>query len=494
MLKRLQRRYKSLASVKENKEKGGFELLFVLLLFVLVSGIVIATVTYLENAEARTQQRDIELETAQQEEQVFAACVRTQSNGNYTIAQLISGGFLPQGYPKITPVGNAFICDNYTVNSSSGSNKGYIVTWNGIPTNVPLTRNSSGVVSNTELQNFTQSIASIMQAALVGSPNTNVGVVPANINNSNQNPNLYIVNQNYIINMHGLLYPESYPLPVIVGGMYNNVGGSASTGASTTSLTSGTQTGTSGGLSFPNGTSSFPTQSGNTINANGSVILSNGQTVQGTLLGNSITYVNASGTTVNYTFSNVNNSSGYTRTLELGTTYEWSCAAGPWGSSQSCAAGGASSYGGQWIWGASDGVSGTNQSGYYVMDNQFNNTTGAPITATLTFSADNFGWVWLNGQQVASAVNPNGNNWQVATTATITLPIGINTISFLVLNQPPYNPNPAAGILAIAQGNKSLLASNSKWWYTTAPPASPNPPMSQVIPGYTPYNCSTGTC
>jgi hypothetical protein len=109
--------------------------------------------------------------------------------------------------------------------------------------------------------------------------------------------------------------------------------------------------------------------------------------VKSTVLGNAVTYVNAAGTTVNYTFSSAL-SGGYARVADLGIVSSWSCGSTPYTGSTACTAnGGPASLGAQWVWGSPNGMSwnGTadSQYGYYVTGNQYNNTTGSPITANL---------------------------------------------------------------------------------------------------------------
>ncbi|MBU2765982.1 hypothetical protein HAP94_07180 [Acidithiobacillus ferrivorans] len=179
---------------------------------------------------------------------------------------------------------------------------------------------------------------------------------------------------------------------------------------------------------------------------------------------------------------------------ELGSVTAWPCnTQTTWPNSQACATGGGAS----WIWGSPDGASGTNASGYYVMETQYNNQTGSPINASLVFSADNNGWVWINGQQVGF-----GDNWTVNTTAAVQLPVGTDTIDFMVMNTPdPYagssEISPAAGVLSISQGGQILVTTNSNWWFVNAPPATPSPTPQSLLsasPGYAPFNCAAGGC
>jgi hypothetical protein len=154
----------------------------------------------------------------------------------------------------------------------------------------------------------------------------------------------------------------------------------------------------------------------------------------------------------------------------------------------------------EWIFGANDGLSGTAQSGYSVMEAQYDNPTNLGMPATLTFAADNFGWVWINGQQVGYTAG-----FSTLDTVSITLPPGMDTIDFMVMNDPnaPVSDpsefqNPAAGILAISNSSgQALIGTNDTNWYLVDnPPAAPVPSPSSLLAGtgYTPQNCAAGGC
>lgn len=158
----------------------------------------------------------------------------------------------------------------------------------------------------------------------------------------------------------------------------------------------------------------------------------------------------------------------------------------------------------QWIFGASDGATGTAQSGYSVMQASFDNTLGT-ISANLTFLADNIGWVWLNGQQVAygnwSTQSTNPSPWS----GNITVPAGNDTIDFMVMNYPdaPVSDpteyaNPSLGILSLTAGTGQVLISSnaSDWYLATNSPTPPDPSPQSLLAGtgYTAQNCASGGC
>lgn len=179
--------------------------------------------------------------------------------------------------------------------------------------------------------------------------------------------------------------------------------------------------------------------------------------------------------------------------------YGWDCnlSAQGWGGSSICNGAGSEA---QWIWGASDGATGTSQSGYSVMQATFTNPTDLAMTATMAVAADNYGWVWINGQQVAFT-----QGFTTPQIDTIDLPPGKDTIDFMVLNypnspasDPSQNANPAAGILSITDSSgQPLLSTNStNWTMIQNPPATPDPSPQSLLSGtsYTPKNCYDGGC
>ena len=183
-------------------------------------------------------------------------------------------------------------------------------------------------------------------------------------------------------------------------------------------------------------------------------------------------------------------------------TYAWACdtSENGWQPGSVCTNPAISGSGAQWIFGANDGLSGTAQSGYSVMETTYVNPTSIPMPATLTFAADNYGWVWINGQQVAYAAGDT----QLDTVA-ISLPAGTDTIVFMVMNDPNSpvsNPNefldPSAGILAItnADGQDIVSSNDTNWYLVDNPPSTPVPSPQSLLAGtgYTPVNCASGGC
>jgi len=190
-----------------------------------------------------------------------------------------------------------------------------------------------------------------------------------------------------------------------------------------------------------------------------------------------------------------------TETVNQMSVYQWACATAETGWNPAiCSNTDISASGAEWIFGASDGLSGTAQSGYSVMQAQYVNPTNLPMPATLTFAADNYGWVWINGQQVAFT-----SSYTSLDTVSISLPPGTDTIDFMVMNDPdsPVSDpneyaNPAAGILAITNSaNQTIVSSNdSLWTLVQNPPSTPNPTPQSLLSGtgYSPVNCANGGC
>jgi len=155
--------------------------------------------------------------------------------------------------------------------------------------------------------------------------------------------------------------------------------------------------------------------------------------------------------------------------------------------------------GAQFIFGAPDGESGTAQAGYSVMQATYDNPTSVNMPATLNFAADNYGWVWIDGSQVAFTQGYNSVDSE-----NVLLPPGNVTITFLVMNYPncaagatSCPANPAAGILTLQNtAGQTLLSTNSNLWtLIQSPPTPPNPSMQSLLPpGYTPVNCFDNTC
>lgn len=183
-------------------------------------------------------------------------------------------------------------------------------------------------------------------------------------------------------------------------------------------------------------------------------------------------------------------------------TYAWACdtSENGWQPGSVCTNSAIQNSGAQWIFGADNGLSGTAQSGYSVMQTTYVNPTNLAMPATLTFAADNFGWVWINGQQVAFT-----NSFTRLDTVQISLPPGKDTITFMVMNDPnspSSNPNeflnPSAGILAITNGSGQTIVStnDTNWYLVDNPPSAPIPSPSSLLAGtgYTPVNCASGGC
>ncbi len=183
-------------------------------------------------------------------------------------------------------------------------------------------------------------------------------------------------------------------------------------------------------------------------------------------------------------------------------TYAWACdtSENGWQPGSVCTNAAINGTGAQWIFGANNGISGTAQSGYSVMQTTYVNPTSSPMPATLTFAADNYGWVWINGQQVGFT-----NTFTQLDTVSISLPAGNDTIDFMVMNEPnspSSNPsefvNPSAGILAItnASGQDIVSTNDTNWYMVDNPPSAPNPSPSSLLAGtgYTPINCASGGC
>jgi hypothetical protein len=106
----------------------------------------------------------------------------------------------------------------------------------------------------------------------------------------------------------------------------------------------------------------------------------------------------------------------------------------------------------RWIWSTASAVIDEPSWGFRRFFYRYNNTTGAPISATLTTAIDNTGSLMINDNLIG---NTSGNmtSWQV------TLPTGESKIEISAANR----GGPAGMIVICKQGSKTLFASNGEW-------------------------------
>jgi hypothetical protein len=181
---------------------------------------------------------------------------------------------------------------------------------------------------------------------------------------------------------------------------------------------------------------------------------------------------------------------------DYGTPSGWSCNTSPWSGSSACQ--NSSLANSQWLWGFSDGNSGTTVGGYFIYSTQYDNTTNAAIPSTLYMAADTYGWVWINGQQVLTCPS-----YSTTCQTNVTMPTGYSTITYMVMSAPSNattsTRSPAAGILSIVDyATGATLAGTNKgtWWLTPTPPSTPSPTPQSVLnsagdSGFTPINCTS---
>ena len=178
-------------------------------------------------------------------------------------------------------------------------------------------------------------------------------------------------------------------------------------------------------------------------------------------------------------------------------TYAWTCDSYDEGALTGvCSNTAIASTGAEWIFGTGNGLMGTAAVGYSVMQAQYDNTASFAIAATLTFAAENYGWVWINGQQVGYT-----DSYTSLTSESVSMPAGMNTVDFMVMNAPASSPttnSPAAGILSLtnSSGGTLLSTNDSDWSVVDNPPATPSPTPASLLAGTgdTAVDCASGAC
>jgi hypothetical protein len=106
----------------------------------------------------------------------------------------------------------------------------------------------------------------------------------------------------------------------------------------------------------------------------------------------------------------------------------------------------------RWIWSAASAANDEPSWGFRRFFYRYNNTSGAPISATVTAAIDNTGTLLINDNLIGNT-SGNMSSWQV------TLPTGESKIEISAANR-----GGPAGLIAICkQGSKTLFASNGEW-------------------------------
>lgn len=182
-----------------------YALVFIFLLIILAS---MAFLTHMENSSVRTSRHattNVVRIAAQQGAQVISACGK-ESPGVYSIANLISAGYLPNGYAPSTPLGPQWTCQV----SSGGANgqNVIILTVNGPFTNIPGL-GSLAAKQDTLQSNVSWNLAQDISPQVAGMSNVVVGILPVNSTTMTS----VIDGQQY--NLSGLVNAQSYTLPII---------------------------------------------------------------------------------------------------------------------------------------------------------------------------------------------------------------------------------------------------------------------------------------
>lgn len=182
-----------------------YAIVFVLLLIILAG---MAFVVHMESSSMRYDRHSIKNTvrvSAQQGAQVFNACEK-ESPGVYSVTQLSTGGYLPNGYAQKTPLGPQWECQ---VSSGGADGKNVII----LLMSGPFT-NLAGLGSLATRQavlqnNIAWNLAQDIGPQVVAINSAIVGVLPANSTTMSS-----IVNaQQY--SLAGLVYPQDYATPVI---------------------------------------------------------------------------------------------------------------------------------------------------------------------------------------------------------------------------------------------------------------------------------------
>ncbi|MBU2768137.1 hypothetical protein HAP94_18665 [Acidithiobacillus ferrivorans] len=183
-----------------------YAIIFVLLLIVLAAG---AFLTHLMSATNRTDRHitvDTVRITAQQGAQVLNACEKETTAGAYTVANLVSSGYLPNGYAQNTPLGPQWGCQ---VSSGGANGQNVIILLLSGPFTNLAGKGSLASRENDLQTQISWNVAQDIGPQVAAMSNVVVGVLPMGSTTMTS-----IVNhQQY--DLSGLVNAPSYSTPLI---------------------------------------------------------------------------------------------------------------------------------------------------------------------------------------------------------------------------------------------------------------------------------------
>lgn len=187
-----------------------YAILFVLLLIVLAAIIFLTHMQFMSARMDRHQQVTMVRLAAERGAEIINACEKEQSTGVYTVSDLISNGYLPNGFPQNMPLGFQWGCQV----SNGGVNGGnvYILTTNG-PFSYVAGMGNFAQNSNTFQENLSWDIAEDLNKQVFYLNNTVVGVLPEN----SEKMESVVSHQKY--DLSGLINENNYAIPIVASGL-----------------------------------------------------------------------------------------------------------------------------------------------------------------------------------------------------------------------------------------------------------------------------------
>lgn len=184
-----------------------YALIFLMLLIALAGMVFLAHLGGIDARENRHATLNVVRLTAQQGAQVFNACERAPV-GEYSVADLVSGGYLPNGYATETPLGPFWGCQV----SSGGANGGDVILlllsgpYTHLAGRGSLAAGSNGGNLQTSIS---WDVAEYMGPQVAAVDNVTVGVLPKGSTTMTS----IINHQQY--DLRGLVNAPAYATPVI---------------------------------------------------------------------------------------------------------------------------------------------------------------------------------------------------------------------------------------------------------------------------------------
>jgi hypothetical protein len=185
-----------------------YAILFVLLLLVLAAG---AFLTHLMNAsehDVRHSTGHVVQSTAQQAAQILNACDKETSAGVYSVANLVSAGYLPSGFSPDSAMGPSWGCQ---VSSGGVNGKNVVLLlmsgpFTTLPGKGKLAATSNGANLQTQMAWL---VAQDIGSQVAAMDNTVVGVIP------NGSTTLYSIQSQQQYDLSGLIGSPAFSTPTI---------------------------------------------------------------------------------------------------------------------------------------------------------------------------------------------------------------------------------------------------------------------------------------